>query len=254
MAVGTGTGKQNRTLADECFDDSRSPKAYELLGDISIMPVLASWHEPRDCFRVRRGAGGAIAMPRTGSPAGHRCPDDRIRGIGVAERRPSGRLLCSHCDRAVRSAPRAKAIAGRPVVPMPERRRCIWVLSAIWSGLLSRSVLASSRPPCTAASVAVVSEARSTVGSSCPFSTSRSSAAVIASRQAANTPTRGARGRSRRCRRGPRRAGPAGSRRGTSVPPWSRRSRRPRLADWPSPAPRLAGRRGVRPRARTGGR
>ena len=52
-------------------------------------------------------------------------PDCRNRGIGVAERRPGGRLLCSHCDRAVRSAPRAKAIAGRPVIPTPERRRCI---------------------------------------------------------------------------------------------------------------------------------
>ena len=35
------------------------------VGDISITPVVASWHEPRDCFRVGRGTGRAIAMPRT---------------------------------------------------------------------------------------------------------------------------------------------------------------------------------------------
>ena len=51
--------------------------------------------------------------------------NERVRGIGVAERRPGGRLPCSHCDRAVRSAPRAEAIAGKPVVPTHERGRCV---------------------------------------------------------------------------------------------------------------------------------
>jgi len=70
-----------------------------------------------------------------------------VRGIGVAERRLGGRLLCWHCDRAVRSAPRAKAIAGRLAIPTPERRRCIcpvaalrrrrasWLLRHGWSSL-----------------------------------------------------------------------------------------------------------------------
>jgi len=34
-------------------------------GDISITPVVASWRELRDCFRVGWGAGRAIPMPRT---------------------------------------------------------------------------------------------------------------------------------------------------------------------------------------------
>ena len=35
-------------------------------GDILITPVVATWHERRDCFRVDRGADRAIAMPRQG--------------------------------------------------------------------------------------------------------------------------------------------------------------------------------------------
>jgi hypothetical protein len=34
------------------------------MGDISITPVVASSHEPRDCLRVGRDAGRAIAKPR----------------------------------------------------------------------------------------------------------------------------------------------------------------------------------------------
>ena len=30
--------------------------AVMISGDISITPVVASWQEPRDCFRVGRGA------------------------------------------------------------------------------------------------------------------------------------------------------------------------------------------------------
>ena len=80
----------------------------------------------------------AIARPPTSTSRGSTCASSgpcsrppargttaECVGIGVAERRPGGRLLCSHCDRAVRSAPRARAIAGRPVIPTPERRRCI---------------------------------------------------------------------------------------------------------------------------------
>jgi hypothetical protein len=44
-------------------------QADECYGDISITPVVASWHEPRDCFRVGRGTSRAIAMPRIRSPA-----------------------------------------------------------------------------------------------------------------------------------------------------------------------------------------
>jgi hypothetical protein len=42
-------------------------QADEGFGDISITPVVASWHEPRNCFRVGRGAGRAMAMPRKDS-------------------------------------------------------------------------------------------------------------------------------------------------------------------------------------------
>ena len=49
----------------------------ECFGDISITPVVASWHEPRDCFRVGRDAGRAIAMPRRHSSA--RTPSRRRR-------------------------------------------------------------------------------------------------------------------------------------------------------------------------------
>ena len=42
-------------------------EADECYGVISITPVVASWHEPRNCFRVGRGTGRAIAMPRTRS-------------------------------------------------------------------------------------------------------------------------------------------------------------------------------------------
>jgi hypothetical protein len=85
-------------------------------------------------------------------------PDCRNRGIGVADRRPGGRLLCRHCDRAVRSATRAKAIAGRPVVPMLKRRRCVcpvagvrrrrarWLLRDGWGSLPRRLRRLATRP------------------------------------------------------------------------------------------------------------
>jgi hypothetical protein len=51
--------------------------ADESYGDISITPVVASWHEPRDCYRVGRGTGRAIAMPRT-QPSCRGRADDRM--------------------------------------------------------------------------------------------------------------------------------------------------------------------------------
>jgi hypothetical protein len=78
-------------------------------------PAMTNSAWVADCVRLDRTRTPSF-MSRRALP---------LSGIGVAERRPGGRLLCRHCDRAVRSAPRARPIAGRPVIPTPARRRCI---------------------------------------------------------------------------------------------------------------------------------
>jgi hypothetical protein len=51
--------------ADDRFDLVERRRQQHRFGDISTTPIVASWHEPGDCFREGRGAGRAIAMPRT---------------------------------------------------------------------------------------------------------------------------------------------------------------------------------------------
>jgi hypothetical protein len=59
-AVRAASGQPPRALPR-----SSVPSPHDWFGDNSITPVVASWHEPRDCFRVGRGTGRAIATPRT---------------------------------------------------------------------------------------------------------------------------------------------------------------------------------------------
>ena len=72
---------------DDSFRAPARPGSRHSFGDISITPVVASWHELRDCYRVGRGAGRAIAMPRSRS----RRPSRRCDCFApqVVARRPS---------------------------------------------------------------------------------------------------------------------------------------------------------------------
>ena len=86
---------------------SERPSRSRLRSDEARVP------DDRDPFEASVRRGWREPSKRSSASVGADAP---FRGIGVAERRPGGRLLCRHCDRAVRSAPRAKAIAGRPVI------------------------------------------------------------------------------------------------------------------------------------------
>ena len=88
-------------------------------GDISITPVVASWHEPHDRLCVGRGAGRAIAMPRMRSPTRRRLgrlpsATERCSGFG-------GASTTARASSRVRAAVRGGCTLGRSTSALPTR-------------------------------------------------------------------------------------------------------------------------------------
>ena len=119
------------------------PGVHERFGEISITAVVASWHGPRDCFRVGRGAGRAIAMPRHQSRAPATPSTVSIGGKGPLPHPGGGIARRRCCGRGIAITP----VGGRSRVLTVETNRLVEaVVAAQLKPDGGRSRLLSRRP------------------------------------------------------------------------------------------------------------